>query len=125
MPVVFVHGVPDTERVWNHVIARLGRDDVATVSLPGFGCPAPDGFAATKEAYTEWLLAELIRFGEPVDLVAHDWGAILAVRAASLRPDLIRSWAAGGAPIDSEYEWHQAARLWQTPQVGEQVMEAM
>ena len=39
MPAVFVHGVPDTARVWHALIARLGRKDVVTVSLPGFGQP--------------------------------------------------------------------------------------
>jgi pimeloyl-ACP methyl ester carboxylesterase len=37
MPAVLVHGVPDTHRVWRALIGRLRRDDVVTVSLPGFG----------------------------------------------------------------------------------------
>ena len=51
------------------------------------------------------------------------WLAILALRVASLEPTLIRTWAVGGAPLDPEYEWHKVAKLWQTPEVGEQVME--
>lgn len=35
MPAVFVHGVPDTSRVWHAVIARLPRQDVVTLALPG------------------------------------------------------------------------------------------
>jgi hypothetical protein len=27
-----------------------------------------------------------------------------------------------GAPLDREYVWHQAARAWQTPSLGEKVM---
>ena len=125
MPAVFVHGVPDTERVWSGVIARLGRSDVVTLSLPGFGGEAPPGFDATKEAYVDWLLAELARQPGPIDIVGHDWGALLVTRAVSLRPQAFRSWAVGGAPLDPDYEWHQAARLWQTPEVGERVMEGM
>ncbi len=60
-----------------------------------------------------------------MDLVGHDWGAILAVRAASLRPDRVRSWAAGGAPLDPDYVWHPAAQAWQTPEVGEAVMQRL
>jgi glyoxylase-like metal-dependent hydrolase (beta-lactamase superfamily II) len=30
MPAVFVHGVPDTSRVWQAVVARLARPDVVT-----------------------------------------------------------------------------------------------
>jgi pimeloyl-ACP methyl ester carboxylesterase len=125
MPAVFVHGVPDTQRVWNAVIARLDRQDVVRLCLPGFACPVPDGFSATKEDYVDWLLACLTALPPPLDLVGHDWGALLAVRAVSLRPELVRSWAAGGAPLDSEYEWHQAAKVWQTPMAGERAMEAM
>ena len=60
-----------------------------------------------------------------LDVVGHDWGAPLTVRAVSLRPTLVRSWAAGGAPLDREYVWHQAAQTWQTPGKGEQIMAMM
>ena len=92
------------------VISRLNRKDVVTLSLPGFGCPLPAGFSATKEAYVDWLLGRLAALPRPIDLVGHDWGALLVVRAVSLRPDAVRSWAAGGAPLDREYVWHQAAQ---------------
>jgi pimeloyl-ACP methyl ester carboxylesterase len=59
MPAVFVHGVPDTHRVWRSVVGRLRRDDVVTLSLPGFGGEIPAGFDCSKEAYCSWLLAEL------------------------------------------------------------------
>lgn len=125
MPAVFVHGVPDTHRVWGALIRRLRRHDVVTVSLPGFGCEVPPGFDCSKEAYCDWLLSEVDNAGGPVDLVAHDWGAILALRVASLEPTLIRTWVVGGAPLDPEYEWHRVAKLWQTPEIGEQVMEKL
>jgi len=125
MPAIFVHGVPDTQRVWDAVISRLGRKDVVTLSLPGFGCPLPAGFSATKEAYVDWLLDRFATLERPIDLVGHDWGALLVVRAVSLRPDAVRSWVAGGAPLDREYVWHQAAKAWQTPGLGEKVMAGM
>jgi len=125
MPVVFVHGVPDTARVWDGVVSRLDRQDVVTLSLPGFGCAAPSGFTATKEAYVDWLVGQLVALTGPIDIVGHDWGALLTVRAVSVRPTLVRSWAAGGAPLDREYVWHQAAQAWQTPGMGEKVMAGM
>ncbi len=42
------------------------------------------------------------------------------------RPDLIRSWAtdiAGAA--DPDYEWHDLAKVWQTPGDGEAAVEMM
>lgn len=125
MPAVFVHGVPDTQRVWEAVISRLRRKDVVTLSLPGFGCPVPAGFSATKEAYVDWLLGELAAVQGPIDLVGHDWGGLLVVRAVSVRPAAVRSWAAGAAPLDREYVWHRAARIWQTPGKGEEIMAGM
>jgi pimeloyl-ACP methyl ester carboxylesterase len=44
MPAVFVHGVPDTPRLWRPVIESLARKDVATLALPGFNCALPEGF---------------------------------------------------------------------------------
>jgi pimeloyl-ACP methyl ester carboxylesterase len=125
VPAVFVHGVPDTAIVWNALRQELSRRDAIALSLPGFGVPVPTGFDATKEAYVTWLLGELERIEGPIDLVAHDWGALLALRAVSVRPASVRSWAAGAAPIDAAYVWHAMARLWQTPETGEQIMEEM
>ena len=125
MPAVLVHGVPDTHRLWDGLRAALRRRDVLTPSLPGFGVPVPAGFDATKESYVEWLTDELARIGEPVDLVGHDWGSLLVQRVASLRPDLIRTWACGDGPVDREYVWHDLAQQWQTPGVGEAIMAAM
>ena len=93
--------------------------------LPGFGAPTPPEFRPVKEAYVDWLIDEIARVGEPVDLVGHDWGALLVQRVVSLRPDLIRTWACGDGPVDREYVWHDLAQQWQTPDVGEAVMAGM
>lgn len=128
MPVVFVHGNPDSRLLWEPVGAHLGDfpDERIALDLPGFSSPAPAGFSATKEAYVEWLVSQLgaivERSGRAIDLVGHDWGALLSQRVASTRPDLLRTLAVGGAAIDSDYEWHRAAQIWQTPGQGERHM---
>ena len=119
MPAVFVHGVPDTFRVWDPLRNHLSRQDVVALALPGFNAPLPANFTSTKEEYVNWIIRKLEDIGEPVDLVGHDWGCILTMRVASLRPDLIRSWAAGNGPVSAEYEWHPLAKIWQTPGEGE------
>ena len=53
MTAVLVHGVPDTFHVWDAVRSHLSRTDVETPALPGFGCPVPDGFDCSKEAYAD------------------------------------------------------------------------
>ena len=122
MPAVFIHGVPDTYRVWDGVLQQLSRTDVVALALPGFDSPVPNGFTATKKEYVDWIISQLEQHPEPVDLVGHDWGCILAVRVASLRPDLVRTWAAGGGPVSKEYEWHELAKIFQTPGTGEEWM---
>src|ERR1700693_2588194 len=125
MPAVLVHGVPDTAQLWDGVRAHLERADVVTPRLPGVASPLPPGFDATKEAYVGWLVEQIEAIGEPVDLVGHDWGSLLVPRVVSIRPDLIRTWAAGSGTVDRAYVWHDLAQMWQTPEVGEQIMDAM
>lgn len=128
---VFIHGVPETPAVWQPLIGALGLapEDVLAPALPGFGVPVPDGFAATKDAYAKFVIgtieAAAAASGGPVDLVGHDWGALLALRAASLRPDLVRTWCVTNAVIDPDYAGHQTARAWATPVLGELVMLGM
>jgi pimeloyl-ACP methyl ester carboxylesterase len=117
--IVFVHGVPETAALWDKVRAAVDRESVA-VQLPGFGCPLPDGFGATKDDYVTWLVDEIDRLGAPVDLVGHDWGAGLTYRVATAHGDRLRSWAADvGNIAHPDYTWHDIAQLWQTPGKGE------
>jgi pimeloyl-ACP methyl ester carboxylesterase len=124
MPAFLVHGVPNTAHLWDGVREHLKRTDVIAPSMPGFGAPLPDGFDCTKDAYAAWLIARVEEAGEPVDIVGHDWGSLLVQRLVSVRPDLVRTWAVGGAALDPEYVWHETAKTWQTPNAGEQLMAA-
>jgi pimeloyl-ACP methyl ester carboxylesterase len=128
MSVVFVHGVPETARLWDGVRRRLGRDDTIALSLPGFGNPRPSGFGATKDEYVSWVVTQLERAVDdsagPVDLVGHDWGGGFVVRIVSTRADLVRSWVTDAASLaDVRFEWHDFAKIWQTPGDGEAFWE--
>jgi pimeloyl-ACP methyl ester carboxylesterase len=122
MRAILIHGVPDTFRVWDAVIQKLSRKDVVALALPGFDSDLPDGFKATKEEYVAWIIQQLEREPEPVDLVGHDWGCLLTARVASLRPDLVRTWAGGGGPVNKDYVWHPLAKVFQTPGAGEKFL---
>ena len=126
MPVVFVHGNPETTAIWDPLLVALGRDDVVTLSPPGFGAPAPAGWAATSDDYLAWLVSELEAIDGPIDLIGHDWGGGHVQRLAATRPDLIRSWVTDIAGCaDPEYVWHDMAQVWQTPGAGEEAVESM
>ncbi|HET6537137.1 MAG TPA: alpha/beta hydrolase [Sphingopyxis sp.] len=121
---LFLHGVPDSPAIWRPLLAllQLEQGQAFTPALPGFVEPLPPGFSATKEGYLQWLIAEMERLAAdhgPIDVVGHDWGAILVQRAAMLRPDLVRSWIISNAVIEPEYRGHRMARIWNTPILGE------
>jgi pimeloyl-ACP methyl ester carboxylesterase len=107
MPVVLVHGNPETAAIWDEMRKHLQRKDVVALSPPGFGAPVPEGFGATSDDYLAW------RGGH-------------VARVAISRPDLIRSWITDiGGCFDPEYVWHDMAQAWQTPGVGEQAVAGM
>ncbi len=119
MTVVLLHGNPETPIIWEPLLAELGRTDVVTPNLPGFGCPTPAGFGATKEEYVDWLLGEIEPLAAqhgPVDFVGHDWGGGIGMRAVSQRPDLFRTWACDVLGLfHPDYVWHDFAQIWQSP----------
>ncbi|HEV7757353.1 MAG TPA: alpha/beta hydrolase, partial [Acidimicrobiales bacterium] len=122
--IVFVHGVPETAAVWDGVRQAIGQESVA-VALPGFGTPRPQGFGATKDEYADWLLGQLDGIDEPIDLVGHDWGAGFVLRVATAHGDRVRSWVADcGSLAHPDYEWHDFAKVWQTPGEGEAFVAA-
>jgi pimeloyl-ACP methyl ester carboxylesterase len=126
MTIVFVHGNPETDAIWDAMREQLGRDDVVALSPPGVGAPVPEGFGATSEEYRDWLEDELAKIPGPIDLVGHDWGGGHVMRIAIERPDLIRSWCTDiGGCFDPEYVWHDMAQVWQTEGAGEAAVAQM
>lgn len=126
MTVVFVHGNPEVASIWDELVAVLDRDDVVALSPPGFGAAVPAGFGSTAPEYARWLTDELGSLAPPIHLVGHDWGGIHVVnsilldpgRCASVTTDVAGCMAAG-------YEWHDLARIWRTPDAGEELVAAM
>lgn len=126
MPVVLVHGVPESAALWRplrEALAARGVDGVVTLSPPGFGAPTSDGWAATMSDYRRWLIDELERIDGPIDLVGHDWGAGHVFGAVTERPASVRSYAADCLGlVHPDYVWHDMAQAWQTPEIGEQTV---
>lgn len=129
MPKVFVHGNPETAFVWSPLVRELearGVSDIIMLSPPGFGAPVPEGFGGTRLEHRDWLIGEIEKIGEPIDLLGHDWGAGHTYAVAAERPDLLRSWAADVAGlIHPDYEWHPNAAVWQREGEGEESIAQM
>ena len=80
--VVLVHGFPDNQHVWDHVVALLAPDHrVVTYDVRGAGgSTAPASRSGYRMSKLVGDLATVIDHvrpdGGPVHLVGHDWGAI-------------------------------------------------
>jgi pimeloyl-ACP methyl ester carboxylesterase len=125
MTIVFVHGLPETSAIWDPLLRIVDGESIA-VSLPGFGVPRPEGFTGTKDAYAEWLAGVLRRIEEPVDVVAHDIGALFTMRVASGTDVPLRSWAVDVANIfHPRFVWPEWVHMLQTPGTGEQMLKVV
>jgi pimeloyl-ACP methyl ester carboxylesterase len=87
-PVLFVHGsVVGAEFTWRKQLELSERWSLIVPNRPGFaGSPPLERGDFEQEAP---LFAELL--GEGAHLVGHSYGGVIALLAAALRPDAVRS----------------------------------
>ncbi|WP_073258739.1 alpha/beta fold hydrolase [Cryptosporangium aurantiacum] len=93
-PALYVHGLGGSGQNWTDLADLLSdRLDGQAIDLPGFGRSGP----ALPGGYTQQSYAELvIRWIEvsgrgPVHLFGNSLGGAVVIRAAALRPDLVRT----------------------------------
>ena len=90
--VILIHGAAMDGTVWRYqadALAQQGFVPIA-VDLPGHGGSEGEP-SVTIKGYAGWLLAYLSVLDEPVHLVGHSMGALVALETAAARPDLVRS----------------------------------
>src|SRR5437660_3384902 len=87
-PVLFIHGsVVGADRTWRHQLELASRWTLLLADRPGFGTTAP--LARGDFEAEAPLFAELL--GEGAHLVGHSYGAVIALHAAALAPESVRS----------------------------------
>ena len=98
MPVLFMHGWPDTHNLWRHQTAALAADGYRTIApdLRGFGASdKPDDVDAyqLKNTVIDMLavLDATAGPGSKAHVVAHDWGAAAAWGLAAFLPDRVHT----------------------------------
>jgi pimeloyl-ACP methyl ester carboxylesterase len=123
IPTLFLHGIPDSGKVWNHVIASVrGGYRCIAPDLPGFGeSEVPQEFEVTLKGMADFIGALLAAIGitEPINLVVHDIGGPYGLAWAVRNPDKVRSIAILNTVFQSEYRWHRYGRICRTPVLGE------
>ena len=99
VPVLLLHGVPETSSVWRDIAPRLatGRRVLAP-DLPGLGGSAYTGPYDVPSLVGQLAALIASEVGGPVDVVGHDWGGSLALGLAGARPDLVRRLCIANAP---------------------------
>lgn len=127
--ILFLHGVPDTSKVWDSALENLS-DDYRCIApdLPGFGrTHAPRNFEYSLEnlaSFVDQLLSSL-SIDEGVHMVIHDIGGIVGLAFAVTYPDKVKSLTIMDTTFFSHYEWHAMAKTWRKPILGELTMYLM
>ena len=100
-PIVFVHGSLSSRRIWAPYSAEFGTRETIAVDLPGYGdepaWPESALYRLTDAAVTIQSAIEARR--EQADLVAHSFGAAVALRYALDNPARVRSSDISGANL--------------------------
>lgn len=131
---VLMHGIGSASASWAYQLgASVGQPDVHVLAwdAPGYGCSAPLGRAIpSAQDYAErlWDWLDALHVTRPVVLVGHSLGALMAARAACLRPDQVSRLALlapargyGDAPV-AERERVVQGRLANLQQLGPEGM---
>lgn len=121
--VLLVHGYPDTQAVWDGVVAELADDfQVVTYDTRGIGASRGPLFKAgyTLDLLADDLLAvaDAVVPGQPLHLVGHDWGSIQAWEAVTRSDSAERflSYTSISGPcLDHAATWTRASTKKPTP----------
>ena len=90
--LVFIHGWPDTHRLWDRAVAHLAPHyRCVRFTLPGFDLSRPRRPLALDQmvAFFKAVLQQVSAHA-PVTLVLHDWGCVFGYEFAARHPELVQ-----------------------------------
>ncbi|WP_214466394.1 alpha/beta fold hydrolase [Microbacterium flavescens] len=99
-PVLMLHGFPQSAREWRRVMAALSdRAHLIAPDLRGAGETDAPSSGYDSPTVMRDLVALLDELGlEQVDLVGHDWGALVGFDLCLAHPDRVRRYVAIAVP---------------------------
>jgi haloacetate dehalogenase len=110
IPVLLLHGVPQTSATWHPLIDLLAKDRVVIApDLKGLGESEAKGPYDIPTLAGELAALVLHEVDGEVDVVGHDWGGSLGLALAGARPDLVRRLVVMSAPyreVDLKAAFH-------------------
>lgn len=110
-PVLLLHGFPDSSELWREVTPRLvaAGHRVIAPDLRGFGdSEAPAGrrhYAIDRVLADMLALLAQLEAGEPVRVMGHDWGAVVAWSLATFHPERVAASVVLSVGHPREYAW--------------------
>ncbi|MGB7338901.1 MAG: alpha/beta hydrolase [Phototrophicaceae bacterium] len=123
MPVLFLHGSPDTHDMWLPAIEHIG-DGVRSIAidLPGFGqSTMPDDFSLSLDNMADFIceLVTSLNIEDPVTLVTSDFGGHYGLAFTTKYPTMVCGVAISNTNFFRDYQWHFFAKLYRVPFIGE------
>ena len=121
-PVLFIHGIPTSNRIWSGVIDRLAsRFNCLAVDLPGLG-QSPKAAHRLGELQLMAEHIEELRIQHNIDrwhIVGHDAGSAIAVHYAHEYPDRVGRLALLSPALFPDLKPFYLFRLLRIPLIGE------
>ena len=101
--VLLLHGFPQSSYQWRHQLAALAQAGYRALAYDQRGyspCARPEG---VENYGVEHLVADVLAVADElnahqIDLVGHDWGAVVAWQVAGRYPERLRSLTAVSVP---------------------------
>lgn len=123
VPMLMLHGSPDTGAMWEPVIERLkNKVRCIAIDLPGFGrSTMPANFDMSVDNFAEVVngLLDALGIQEPIYLLSADFGSHYAQPFLVKYPQRVRGVVVSNSTFHSEYGWHGFAKLYRVPLLGE------
>lgn len=107
--VLLLHGFPDSLQLWREVAPRLVAAGYRVVAVDQLGFGESDAPAGRHHYVIDRLVGDAaavlgeLDVTDPVHVIGHDWGAVVAWCLAMLRPELLRSAVAISVGHPREY----------------------
>jgi pimeloyl-ACP methyl ester carboxylesterase len=108
-PVLLLHGFPDSLRLWRNVAPLLAAAGFHVVAPDQRGCGDSGAPVGRQHYRMDRLVADMaglvrtLGIREPVHVMGHDWGAVVAWCMAVTRPEIVSSAVAISVGHPREY----------------------
>lgn len=109
-PVLLLHGFPQTARCWTGVTRRLAAAGLRTLAPDQRGYSPGARPTDVADYAIDLLVGDAVGILDALDLtevdvVGHDWGAVVGWAVAAAYPDRVRSFTAVSVPHPAAYAW--------------------